>query len=215
VSKQPLYRYIAIGVLGMVAAVSLPACSLFRGKNAVETTGSAAEGTAVKEQRVSGESQEELLQQEVEEHVARAARIDSPEKAPIVKHHPYFLKEYSLYPAGISDMEVRIRETESRVAPKVANVTLEKQRYATKMHRKKNIAREDSNFYRESGKETLTYEWRNDRWVQVASLFVVDVKEERVGGEWQAVEPEVKEEAILPEEDEGFFKRVFGGIFGR
>jgi len=166
----------------MVAAVSLPACSLFRGKNAVETTGSAAEGTAVKEQRVSGESQEELLQQEVEEHVARAARIDSPEKAPIVKHHPYFLKEYSLYPAGISDMEVRIRETESRVAPKVANVT---------------------------------YEWRNDRWVQVASLFVVDVKEERVGGEWQAVEPEVKEEAILPEEDEGFFKRVFGGIFGR
>ncbi|MFO7976153.1 MAG: hypothetical protein R6V12_16135 [Candidatus Hydrogenedentota bacterium] len=164
---------------------------------------------------MSAESQEEVLRRTVEEHVARAARIDSPEEAPLVKRDPYFLKEYSTYSSDIGDMEVRIRETESRMAPKVAEVTLPKQRYVTKMHRKKDAAREDSNFYRETGEETLTYEWRNNRWVQVASLFVVERKEERAGGDWQVVEPEEEEETGVPEADEGFFKRMFGGIFGR
>ena len=115
----------------------------------------------------------------------------------------------------MTDLDVRIRETESRMAPLVADVTLPKLRYATEMHRKKDAAREDSYFYRETGDETLTYQWRNGRWVQVASLFVVETKEERVGGEWRAVEPVPEEETVLPAQDEGFFGRIFGGIFGR
>ena len=83
------------------------------------------------------------------------------------------------------------------------------------MHRKKDAAREDSFFYRETGNEILTYQWRNGRWVQVASLFVVDVKEERDGDGWRAVEPQAKEELLLKDEDEGFIRRMFGGIFGR
>ena len=82
-------------------------------------------------------------------------------------------------------------------------------------HRKKDAAREDALFYRETGSETLTYQWRNGRWVQVASLFVVDVKEEPDGAGWRAVEPRIKEELDLQGEDEGFFRRMFGGIFGR
>lgn len=211
--KQFPYRYVVIGVVGTILAVGLPACSLFRGKSEIESAPMASE-PATREQ-VSETSQEEMLRQTVEEHVARAGRIDSPEEAAVVKHDPYFLKEYAAYPAGLTDMEVRIRETESRMAPKVADVTLAKQRYATEMHRKKNEAREDSTFFRETGEETLTYEWRNNRWVQVASLFIVEVKEERVNGEWRAMEPEVEEETFVTEPEGGFFKRVFGGIFGR
>lgn len=211
--KQFPYRYVVIGLVGTIFAVGLPACSLFRGKSEIESAPTAS-GPAAREQ-VSGTSQEELLRQTVEEHVAQAVRIDSPEEAPVVKREPYFLKEYAAYPAGLSDMEVRIRETESRMAPKVADVTLAKQRYVTEMHRKKNAAREDSTFFRETGEETLTYEWRNNRWVQVASLFVVDVKEVRTNGEWQAVEPEIEEETFVTEPERGFFKRMFGGIFGR
>jgi hypothetical protein len=175
-----------------------------------ETEAAPAGGEAV-----SRTSREAQLREVVEAHVAKAKRVQSFEEAPLVRHDPYYLKEFSEYPAGVTDMEVRIRERESRMAPMVADVTLTKQRYATQMHRKKNAAREDSFFYRETGDETLTYQWRNGRWSQVASLFVVDTKEGRVDGEWRAVEPEPEEETVLPEGERGFFSRIFGGIFGR
>ncbi len=213
--KQPVYRYRIMCALGIAVAVSLSGCSLFRGKGTVDSEGPPSGASALEGQQASAESQEERLRKTVEEHVTTESRVTSPEEAPVVKRAPYFLKEYSEYPKSVSDMQVSIRETESRMAPEVADVTLSKQRYVTEMHRKKDDAREDSNFYRETGKETLTYQWRNNRWVQVASLFVVELKEERTGGEWQAVEPKLKEETVLPEEDEGIFKRVFGSIFGR
>ncbi len=202
--------------IGLVAAAAfLPACGLFGGKDKVDPSMTSAETSSTQRREVSAESQEAQLREIVEEHVARAARVDSPEAAPVVKLKPYFLKEFTQYPAGTSSMEVSIRETQSRMAPRVADVTLPKLRYATRMHRKRDVARGDSHFYRETGNETLTYQWRNGRWAQVASMFVVDAKEEQVGGEWRAVEPAPEEQPVLPGGDEGFFRRMFGGIFGR
>ncbi len=166
-------------------------------------------------ERISGVSEAEQLRDAVSSHVARASQVDGPADAPLVRRSPYFLKEYARYPNDMTEIEFEILETDSRLAPRVADVTLPKRRYATQMHRRRDAAREDGNFFRETGEETLTYQWRNGRWVQVASLFVVDVREQRVNGEWREVEPELEEDVFMREPEGGIFRRMFGGIFRR
>jgi len=201
--------------LVVIALLVLPGCGRFGGRTEKDLSMTAPEAADTQRHEMSAAAKEQRLRDTVEELVADAARIDTPERAPIIKREPYFLKEYSLYPTGAASMKLQIHQTQSRVAPLVGEAVIPKQRFATEMHRKKDAAREDSFFYRETGNEILTYQWRNGRWVQVASLFVVDVKEERDGDGWRAVEPQAKEELLLKDEDEGFIRRMFGGIFGR
>jgi hypothetical protein len=210
---KTVHSSMALTAILLVVAASLPSCALFRGEKGGVEAEEANPGGAV--ETVSASVQEEQLRGAVERHVGRSEKIDSLAEAPLVKHDPYFLKEFSEYPTGLEDLDVQYRETESRMAPRVADVTLSKVRYATDMHRKKDRAREDGDFYRETGTETLSYQWRNGRWVQVASMFIVEKKEEQVNGEWRRVEPVVEEEEVFMEQDEGFFRRLFGGIFGR
>ncbi|MGI6461221.1 MAG: hypothetical protein ACOX5J_14230 [Candidatus Hydrogenedentales bacterium] len=213
--KQIVRRKVVWTALVVIALLVSPGCGRFGSRGKKEVSMTASQTVETQRQELSAAAKEQRLREAVEELVADAARVDTPERAPVVKHKPYFLKEYSLYPKGAASAKLQIHETQSRVAPLVGEATIPKQRFATEMHRKKDAAREDSSFYRETGSEILTYHWRNGRWMQVASLFVVDVKEEQGESGWRAVEPQVKEDPFLKGEDEGFVRRMFGGIFGR
>ena len=132
----------------------------------------------------------------------------------VIRRRPYWLKEYVEYPDDASNLEVQVTETESRTKPFIADVKVPKVRFATKLHRDRQAAQQDTNFYRHTGTETLTYEYRNGRWVRVGSLFVADASEENVGGQWVQVQPE-EQTVLQPEEEHGWFGRTWRGILGR
>ena len=213
--RRSLVGYMVLCGFVAIAVTSLPACNVFRRGGRVDPAAPGRVLAQEDEERLSGATQKEQLRAAVASHMARSSSVDGPADAPLVRRAPYFLREYARYPNEAAEMDMDIRETESRLAPHVADVTLPKRRYATQMHRRRDAAREDTNFFRETGEETLTYQWRNGRWVQVASLFVVDVKEQRVNGEWREVEPELDEDPFMREPEPGFFGRMFGSIFGR
>ncbi len=151
----------------------------------------------------------------VQKHLAATAREEDEGQRRLVKRHPYFLKEYDVYPEGAEASDVSVRETESRTAPYVADVKLTKQRFATEMQRKKNEARGDNNFFRETGTETLTFEYRNGRWLKVGSLFVIAEREENVNGEWVPVKEEVDRALAAEQEDKGWLGRFWESVTGR
>jgi len=130
-----------------------------------------------------------------------------------VFRRPYFFKEYSVYPDGADEFDADIRETESRTAPVVANVTLEKQRFATRLHRKRAEAAADENFLRDTGVETMTFEWRGGQWKRVGTLFVAEKTEEYVNGEWVPPQEEIQR-TVAEEERPGWWGRTWGKITG-
>ncbi|MCP4642615.1 MAG: hypothetical protein GY851_19375 [bacterium] len=184
-------------------------CGMLRGgTKAPEAPASAAEAP-------SGDN-EERLQATVRGIVKAAGTDESRVDAKLVRRKPYYLKEDTVYPDGADGFEVTFRETESRTAPLVAEVTLKKYRYATVLHRKKDEAKADDTILRGSGTETLSFELRNGRWVQLGSLFVAGTTEEKVNGEWVPVQDKV-DQALAAELDEreGFLGRTWSFITGR
>ena len=65
-----------------------------------------------------------------------------------------------------------------------------------------------------TGEETLTFEYRNGRWVRIGSLFVAEKTEENVNGEWVPLQEEV-ERTVAAEEDAGFVTRTWRNIMDR
>ncbi len=133
----------------------------------------------------------------------------------VVKMEPYFFKAYESYPGDGSLADIDIRETESRTARYVADVTLDKQRYMTRLHRKKDAARADSNFVRGTGIEKQTYQFRNGRWICIGTLFVADKIEENVNGEWVPVKQELERGIDSEEDDASWFSRAWSNMTGR
>jgi hypothetical protein len=133
----------------------------------------------------------------------------------VIKRKPYYYKEYAIYPDGSGDMQVDIREQDSRTVPYTAQVKLSKQRFATKLHRKRDEAVADSNFLRDTGTETLTFELRSQRWWRVGSLFVAERTEELVNGEWVPAKEEVERTVAEEEKDGNWFNRAWSNITGR
>ncbi len=163
---------------------------------------------------VSREDYEKVLRETVERHLEVAQRNREEQKQAIQRAKPYYFKEYSVYPNGMADADIEYKETESRTRRVIAEVTVDKVRYATRLHRKREDARQDENFFRDTGVETLTYELRSGRWRRVGSLFVAEKTEEFVNGEWVPRREEV-ERVLEAEEGKGWFGRMWSTVTGR
>jgi hypothetical protein len=160
---------------------------------------------------VSDADREALLRQAVAEYMASA----SGDQACLVRRRPYFLKEYSVYSGGAETARLSITQTDSRLKPYVATVEIDKQRFATRLHRDRDEAAADESFLRDTGTEKLSYEWNGGRWVKSGSLFVASATEEQVNGQWQPVPPaEKRTVAAEEEESQGFLKRAMSLITG-
>lgn len=134
----------------------------------------------------------------------------------LLRYRPYFYKEYSVYPESAESADVSITETDTRLRPYLATVKLQKVRYATRLHRERGEAQSDSNFLRDTGVETLSYEYRGEQWHKVGSLFVAEKTEELVAGEWQALEEKPQRTVAAEEEQaQGWFSRIWNGVTGR
>ncbi len=155
------------------------------------------------------------LRRIVARDVDRANAGHDAARAELVRKEPYFFKQYEYYPDGSALMEVSTRETESRTAPMVADVKLRKQRFVTQLHRKKDEARSDEEFLRDTGNETRTYELRTGRWKRVSSLFVAESVEQNVDGVWMPIEEVERTDDLNAEEDLGWFGRVWSNVVGR
>jgi hypothetical protein len=157
---------------------------------------------------------ERQLQALVQRRVAAAASERSSQEQDVVRKPPYYYREYSDYPSGATPISMEFTETESLSRPLVASVTLAKVRFITKMHRDRDDAARDTNFFRDTGVETQEYLLRNNRWVSVGDTFVAEKSEENVGGQWVAVSVPETEAPQLQESEGGWFKRTWRNITG-
>lgn len=156
---------------------------------------------------------EERLREIVRDHILEAEAANVGGQAPIIRRRPYFFREYVSYPDGPDAFEMEFREVDSRIRPLLAEVHVNKIRYATRMHRKRDRAEADRNFLRDTGRETLVYEWRSGRWTLTSAFFNAHKTEELIAGEWQPRRDETLR--VIPEEDQpGWFGRVWQRIRG-
>ncbi len=199
-------------LIGLVIA-SLGACAHSDKEKSKGEKAAAAEPPAAVHR--TAQDYEDALRDLVRNGINAASRSADEQKGRVVKRNPYFFKQYEIYPDGADDMKVVMQETESRSAPYIADVTVAKQRFATRYHRKRAEAEDDMNFLRDTGSETVTYEVRNGRWMRVGSLFVASKSEENVNGEWLPVKETVKRTVASEEEQSvGFFKRMWRKVAG-
>lgn len=160
------------------------------------------------------QDQEEELRKVVRRQLEIAARESTEERMEVQRMHPYWYRAYSEYPEGTEAFTVRLQETESRTTPYKGEVTLPKVRYATKFHNDRSDAQADSDLIRHTGEETLAFELRHGRWALLGSTFIAEKSEQNVNGTWVPVKTE--EQPTFPEEEnEGWFKRVWGNVTGR
>ncbi len=148
---------------------------------------------------------EARLRGQVQQQVAEVNRDQESAKNRVVKRHPFYLKEYSVYSEPSAELEVIMRPQEARTRPFLADVKLAKTLYATRLQKRAKDAKADTAFFRDTGMETLTFELRNGDWKQVGSLFVADKSEEYVNGEWMPRREEVKRVFREEEDTEGWW----------
>lgn len=105
-------------------------------------------------------------------------------RSKVISKKPYFYKEYAEYPQGVNSFETSVMEQNSRTSPYHGDVKIAKLRYATRLHRNRDEARDDDSFLRDTGVETISFEYRNDEWHRIGSLYVAEKSEQSLGGEW-------------------------------
>lgn len=171
--------------------------------------GPGPEAAMVEEEGTGSNDLEARLQKIIHREIEADLRSANEDKHEVIRRKPYYYKEYAEYPDGSSNPDITLYETESRAAPFRADVSYAKVRYATRLQRRHDSARNDDNFLRHTGRETQAFELRNGRWVRLGSTFVAEKTEQRVGTTW---EPFVEStESFAPKEEEpGFFGRIFG-----
>lgn len=166
------------------------------------------------ESLLSGASIEECrqdLEKLVAAHVNEQLRQGNSSQPALIHKRPYYYREYVEYPDP-DNPRIIIRENDTKTRPLSAEVTLDKIRFSTQMHRSANNAREDGRFFRDTGVEKLNYELRNGRWRRVGSIYVAEKTEEFVNGSWVPREEEVSR--VNPNEQPGWFRRTWTKIFG-
>jgi hypothetical protein len=205
----------AVFFLACLVAIGLCSCSMFRhGKRDAGAVAPVAAGPAAPAGPVVSDSDREAaLVKTVQQSIDSANRRGAEQRDAVVQRKPYFFKAYDVYSGSAEDAKVVIQEKDSHSLPYVADVTIEKQRFGTRLHRKRMDAERDSSFLRETGMETVTYEHRNGKWQRAGSLFVAEKKEEQVNGEWAAVKEAPKPE-IKSEETRGWLGRTWSAITG-
>lgn len=189
-------------------------CSLFRGGKGAPVAEPAASTGDASVDAAAGD-REAKLRKLVKAHIERETRAADVHRDTVARRKPYFSKEYCTYPDGPEGFALLIQEQEGRSVPCIADVTMAKVRFATRYHRKRVAAEGDTNFLRDTGTETITYELRNGRWTRVGSLFVAEKTEENVNGEWAPVEETVKRTVAAEEPQPGWLSRTWSKITGR
>ncbi len=187
----------------------------FLGERRESTDTMVPDSDAASIQSAPVDDDEAQLRRMVANVVEKANAGHDAARAELVRKEPYFFKRYEYYPDGTDLLEVTMSETESRTAPKLADVKLRKQRFVTQLHRKKDEARADEDFLRDTGSETQTYELRNGKWKRVSSLFVAESVEQQVDGIWMPVEEIERTDDVSAEEDLGWFGRIWSTVVGR
>lgn len=156
------------------------------------------------------------LREAVDNYIQATGQASSDATGKLQHKKPYYFKEYYLYPSGSAQAAIDIQEIESLTVPYRASVKIDKQRFSTKMHRKRDEAVGDSNYARDTGAETLTFEMRNGRWYRAGSLFVAEKTEEFVNGEWVPAQEEVERTVAAEEEaSESWWRRAWATMTGR
>lgn len=157
---------------------------------------------------------EARLRRLVREGIEEAESASDSQRSELIYKRPYFFREYEVYPG--EDMDIEMRETDEKTAPLKADVTLDKQRFSTRLHRRKDEAETDFNWLRDTGTETITYELRNGRWTRLGSLFVAEKTEEQINGEWVPLEEEVRRTIAAEEvEADSWWRRAWQRMTGR
>ncbi len=199
---------LALGLMSSCATVkgwrggSADEPTVVQAENALETTATPAEMEA------------ELLRL-VKRHIEENEADSSNNQGRVIRKKPYYFKEYSNYPGTVKDAKVELTETESRTSPFVADVKLDKVRHATRLHRRREEARADDGFLRDTGVETLSYELRNGRWTRVGSFFLAETTEEKVNGDWVVVQRVIERTVVAEEPQPGWFGKAWSRVSGK
>ena len=175
----------------MASALLLSGCAIFGGKSQSSPVLSEEPGLAAADESLEYEAR---LHETIRSRIRAAGRRQENANTRVVFKKPYYFRVYSVYPVADDDYSLEFTEKESRTTPLNAEMIVDKIRFATRMHRKREDARNDKNFLRDTGTETTSYELRNGRWRRLGSLFVADKTEEFVDEEWQPI----RETAALP-----------------
>lgn len=169
----------------------------------------ASPARAAEEPRVEQTPEYEvILREAITREVLAAARRGEGPSSKIVFKKPYYFKEYFNYPNAEDIFVLGFTERESRTTPLTAEASIEKTRFATRVHRKREDAHLDENFLRDTGIETISYELRNGKWHRQASLFVADKTEENISGEWQSIHDRPERHILVPEQPKGGWRRL-------
>jgi len=195
-------------------ALTSVSCTLFRGGKGGPDSAPDVASAEASADAATGDH-EARLSRLVKDHIQRETRTADRQRETVARRRPYFYKEYCTYPGGPEDFELLVQAQEGRSVPYVADATLDKHRFATRYHRKRVAAEQDTDFLRDTGTETITYELRNGRWTRVGSLFVAEKTEEYVSGEWMPVAETVKRTAATEEPKPGWFSRTWSRVSGR
>jgi hypothetical protein len=146
----------------------------------------------------------------VEEKIATAEDRRAQDESRIRSVPPYFYKRFELYPAGVAEPEVRLKETDSSLRPYEADVAVQKARFKTKYHTSRSACARDEEFIRDIGTQTDKYVYENRQWNLIHSLFEVEKTSILRDDTWVDVTGKV--ERIAQDGAESFFGRM-GGFF--
>jgi hypothetical protein len=205
-------------LLSAAILTSLSSCTTVRGwfgggdnGNKQDVAANAADGPVAVASKDEAESR---LQSTVKGYIMAELRRGTKAKPDLVHRRPYFYKEYVEYPDGADKFDIQLRDNDSRTRPFIAEVKVNKIRFSTRMHRKRDTAEEDGNFLRDTGTETLNYELRNGRWHRLGGLYVAAKTEENLAGEWVPRRDDTVR--VNPSESKpGWFKRTWSKITGK
>ena len=189
----------------MASALLLSGCAMFGGKSQSSPAVSEEPGPAAADESLEYEAE---LHETVKSRMRAAGRRQENPSTRVIFKKPYYFREYSVYPCADESYSLEFTEKESRTAPLSAEMVVDKIRYATRMHRKREDARIDKNFLRDTGTETTSYELRNGRWRRLGSLFVAEKTEEFVGEEWKPIQESAALPVLEVEEPKSWLRRL-------
>jgi len=205
-----------VALVFVLVAMSSMSCTLWRGRSDVSHAEAGDWEESAPKGVQSTEQYEARLRNLLDRAIKETEQQADADRTKVIFRRPYYFKEYDEFPQGAAQADIKFRKTESRTAPLVADVKLEKIRYATRMHRRRDAAEQDNNFLRDTGTETITYELRTGRWVRVGSLYVAEKTEEKVNGEWVPAAEEVQR--TVPSEEQAadsWWRRAWDRITGQ
>lgn len=130
------------------------------------------------------ESLDELLRTHMKSEINKNASHNSPDSAVFNSQKQSYFKEYYSYPDADEFVVVQVQPRDSRTIPYHGTIKIAKIRYATKIHAQRDTARRDETYQKDSGFETISFEWRNGAWYRRGGLFVAVTSEKEVDGAW-------------------------------